>query len=164
MRYMLITSAAAFVLLLIPTAACLWRMKRKRAEFTNIAEGTHDGNITKKTDAAIATRYLLVEIGSDADHVSVCNAIADKPLGVCTDEAGAAEELVNVALLGCSKRTLLCVSGAAIAQGAYLATTAAGKAQTAVSTQFIFGRALQAAAGADEVIEFDPLPTAVAIP
>ena len=62
-----------------------------RVEFCN-AEfniGVHEGAITKKVDAAIATRHLLAKFGSDADHVNKCGA-SDIPLGPMNDEAEAA--------------------------------------------------------------------------
>lgn len=143
----------------------LRRHQGRRVEFCNIAEGRNEsGDKTYLADAVIATRYLLVKIGSDASHIAVCSAITDKPLGPCTDEPSAAEEACNVALLGAKRGTLLGVSGAAIAAGAYVATTAAGKLQTAVSTQYIVGRALNASGGADELIEYVPMPATVALP
>src|ERR1043165_577994 len=77
----------------------------KTVRLSNIAEGTHDGNITKAVDAAITERFLLAKVGSASDRVAVAGA-ADTPIGVITDEAAAAAELVNVALLGSSPGTL----------------------------------------------------------
>lgn len=155
----ILNSPLAVVLLLTLLAlACVWLVSRKRApHFANIAEGTHKGNITKLADGAIATRFLLVEIGSDANHVAVCNGTTDKPLGVCTDEAAAAEDPVNVALLGSAGSTLKMVAAGNITAGDYVATTAAGKIQTAVSTQYVVGRALEAATADGQVIEVDPI-------
>ena len=66
------------------------RLERRGATNTvrlaNIAEGTHDGNITKAVDAIITERFLLAKGGSAADRVAVCGA-ADTPIGVITDEA-----------------------------------------------------------------------------
>src|ERR1043165_2609897 len=56
----------------------------KTVRLANIAEGTHDGNITKAVDAAITERFLLAKIGSAADRVAVAGA-ADIPIGVITD-------------------------------------------------------------------------------
>lgn len=129
----------------------------------NIAEGTHCGNVTKLTDAAIATRFLCVKIGSDADHIAVCSAVTDVPIGICTDEADAAEEPVNVALFGSAENTRKVVAGAAINAGALVATMASGKVQTAVATQYPIGRAITAAAADGDVIEIDPILPTVAL-
>src|SRR5688572_8369107 len=124
----------------------------------NIAEGTHDGNITKAADAAITERFLLAKIGSASDRVAVCGA-ADIPIGVITDEAAAAGEHVNVALLGSSRGTVRMVASAAIAQGALLEPAASGRVQTlagGAGTHHVVGRALDAATAAGDVIEVDP--------
>lgn len=157
---LLILSALALV------AACAWHWTRsaRHVEFCNVSTGRReDGQITKLSDAAIATRYLLVKIGSDINHIAVCSAITDKPLGPCTDEPSAAEENINVALIGAVKGTLLGVSAAAITAGAYVATSTTGKLQTAVSTQFVVGRALNAASGADELVEYVPVLGTIAL-
>src|SRR5688572_227726 len=83
----------------------------------NIAEGTHEGGITKFADAAITERWLLGKVGSASDRVAVCGA-SDTPIGVITDEATAAGDGVSVSLLGSSRGTVRMVASAAIAQGA----------------------------------------------
>jgi len=131
-----------------------------RLAFANIAEGTHAGNITKKTDGAITTRYLLAKRGSDDDHITPCTAATDIPLGVITDEAAAAEEPVNMALLGSRGETLRITLGGTVAQGDFLTTDSTGKAQklpATTGTYYIIGRALAAGVSGD-VIEFDPIP------
>lgn len=142
-----------------------WRMARgaDRPDGTvflaNIAEGTHEGGITKAADAAITERFLLGKIGSAADRVAVCGA-ADTPIGVITDEAAAAGELVNVALLGSSRSTVKMVASAAIAQGALLEPAASGRVQTlgaGAGTHHVVGRALDAAGAAGDAIEVDPV-------
>lgn len=155
--------AAPFVAAMLPLQGLTQRVfGPSRLVACNIAEGTHAGNITRLTDAAIATRFLLVKKGTDTNHIAVCSAITDRPIGVCTDEAAAAEENVNVALLGSSKTTLKMVAGAAITSGARVATMASGKVQTAVTTQYPIGVALTDAAADGDIIEVDPInPTAV---
>jgi len=137
----------------------MWRgFSPRRTEFANIAEGTRpSGNKTYLADAAIATRYLCVKLGSDLNHIAVCSAITDNPIGLNADEPAAAEDECNVQLFGASAGTLRVVSGAAVTVGQYVATMANGKVQPAVATQFAIGRALNAAAGADEIIEIDPI-------
>ena len=124
----------------------------------NIAEGTHEGGITKFTDAAITERHLLGKIGSAADRIAVCGA-ADIPVGVITDEASAAAEAVSVSLLGSARGTVRMVASAAIAQGALLEPAASGRVQTlgaGAGTHHVVGRALDAAGVAGDVIEVDP--------
>jgi hypothetical protein len=132
----------------------------------NIAEGTHHGSITKKTDAAIATRYLLGKFGTDVDHVAVCGA-SDMPLGIISDEASAAEELVAVQFLSATDKTRKCVASEAIAITDELYTAANGKVQNlpaGAGTYYKVGRPLQAAAADGDVIEFESCyPTAVVV-
>lgn len=127
----------------------------------NIAEGTHgNGVITRKTDAAITTRYLIGKIGSDAAHVAVAGA-ADVPLGIIEDEASAAEELVPVKLFGSGQGTSLVVASAAIAAGDFVVAAASGKVRTlpgTTGTYYILGRALHAAAADGDLLEIDPTP------
>lgn len=125
----------------------------------NIAEGVHgDGQITKLADAAFTARYLLAKIGSDIGHVALAGT-ADVPLGVITDEAAAAEDLVNVSLLGASLGTQRMVASAAITAGDLVVSAASGKIRTlpvATGTYHIIGRALNAAAADGDVVEIAP--------
>jgi len=126
--------------------------------FSNVAEGTHEGSLSKKADAVISTRFLMVKIGSDADHIAVCGA-GDRPLGVATDEAEAIEDSVNVNLLGPSANTQKAVASEAIAVGESVFTAALGKVQNepaSAGTYFLVGRALTAAGADGEVIEIEP--------
>ena len=134
------------------------RTNSDTVRLANIAEGTHDGNLTKVADAAITERFLLGKIGSASDRVAVAGA-ADTPIGVITDEAAALGDLVNVALLGARTSTLRMVASAAIAQGALVEPAASGRVQTlgaGVGTHHVVGRALDAASNAGDVIEVDP--------
>ncbi len=139
-----------------------WIASRPRghllASLANVAEGFYPGRKTYKTDAAVGTRYLLGKIGSDLSHVAVCGA-ADKPLGIISDEAAAAEDLVNVDLLGTTTETKIGVASEAIAVGADVYTAADGKVQdepAAAGTYWRIGKALSAAGADDDQIEFDP--------
>lgn len=138
-----------------------WLAERKhprRVRLANIAEGTHDGNITKASDAVITERYLLAKIGSASDRINVC-AAADTPVGVITDEAAAIGDLVNVSLLGSSRTTVRMVASAAVAQGSLLEPAASGRIATLGSgagTHHVVGRALDTAIAAGDVIEVDP--------
>ncbi len=129
----------------------------RRARLANIAEGTHDGNITKFAEAAITERYLIGKVGGAVDRVAVAGA-GDAPLGVITDEAGAMGDPVNVALLGSSRGTLRMVASAAIAQGSLVEPTTGGRIQTlagSAGAHHIVGRALDPALGAGDAIEVD---------
>lgn len=123
----------------------------------NIAEGVHgDGCITKLTDAALATRNVLVKIGSDISHVAVTTAATEIPLGVVNDEASAAEENVNVQLLGQKQGTVLMVASAAITAGDLVVAAANGKIATlsgSAGTYYIVGRALNAATTDGDLVE-----------
>ncbi len=132
--------------------------RAKPVRLANIAEGTHDGNITKASDVVITERFLLGKIGSAPDRVNICG-VADTPIGTITDEAAAIGDIVNVALLGSAPRTMRMVASAAIVQGALLEPAANGRVQTStlsVGTHQVVGRALDTAAAAGEVIEVDP--------
>lgn len=137
-----------------------WRQSRRSSRtvfLANIAEGTHESGLTKAVDAAITERFLLGKIGSASDRVAVCGA-ADTPIGVITDEAAVAGDLVNVALLGSNRGTVRMVASAAIAQGALLEPASNGRVQTlgaGAGTHHVVGRALDAAAAAGDVIEVD---------
>lgn len=125
----------------------------------NIGEGVHNGGrITRKADAALTTRYLLVKSGSDANHTAVCGT-GDIPLGVCEDEPTAAEETAVIQLFGSADKTLLVVASAAIAVDAFVVSAASGKVRTlpaTTGTYYVIGRALQAAAADGDQIEIDP--------
>jgi hypothetical protein len=88
------------------------------------------------------------------------------PIGICTDEASAAELPVNVSLFG-QTGTLKCLLGGTVAAGDELAATTGGaviKLPTATGTYYPFGRALQAGVSGD-IIEFAsyvPIARAVA--
>lgn len=147
------------VSLLALLATCVWLAKRNSLTFlANVAEGTHENALTRLADAALGTRFLLVKIGSDANHVAVCG-VDDIPLGIATDEPAAAEDPVNVELLGVGERTLLGVASAAIAAGDLVVAAASGKLRTlpvAAGTYYIMGRALGAAGADGDTIEFVP--------
>lgn len=134
------------------------RFGKAPAIAANVSQGIHAGHVTYLADGAIAAKHLFVEVGSDASHVAVCNAATDIPLGVVTDEAPAAEDPVNVALLGSASTTLRAKAGANISAGAFLTTADDGEAvalPTAAGTYYIVGRAITAAS-AGELVEFDP--------
>jgi hypothetical protein len=124
-----------------------------------LTDGIHaTGKITLRADAALATRYLIVKRGSDADHVAVCG-VADKPLGVCLDEPSAAEEPATIGLLGGLHGTILGVASEAIAADADVFTAANGKLQdepAVAGTYYLIGKSVTAATGDGDVFEMIP--------
>jgi hypothetical protein len=129
--------------------------RRTHYEFANIAEGTYPtGSMTRLTDAAITRRHLVVAIGTDINHVALAGTTS-VALGVVDDEAEAAEDPVNVQLLGNKPGTILMVASAAITAGAQVVTAADGKIRTlpgTTGTYHIIGRALEAAGADNDVI------------
>ena len=134
-----------------------WSARRGRGGViaSNIAEGTHERAVWRKTDAAVASRNLLGKVGTDATHVALCGA-SEIPLGPITDEAAAAEELVNVELLGVTGRTLLLVASEAITAGEHVYTAASGKVQdlpAGAGTYYEVGLALTPSTNDGDLIE-----------
>lgn len=124
----------------------------------NIGEGTHEGSITRKADAALA-KHLLVKAGTDANHVAVCGA-GDVPYGPVDDEADAAEDIINVLLLGSAKQTVKCVAVEGITAGELVFTAAGGKVQdepAGAGTYYQVGVALTTVTTDGDIIEVDPV-------
>lgn len=121
--------------------------------------GTTENARRYKATAAVAARYLLGKIGADEDHVAVMAATSDQPIGVMTDEAAAAEDPIDVELLGVSNRTLLMVASEAIDENEPVYGTAAGKVSdkpTAAGTYWKVGTAATPAEADDDPIEVIP--------
>jgi len=137
--------------------------RKKYIHAANVGEGCHNkGKLTKKADAAIATKYLLVKVGTDADHVAACGA-TDRPLGVCYDEADAAEDYVAVFTFGAAGETLLMIANGAVTMGDLLYTAASGKVSSyAAAGSFCVGRALTTATADGDQVEVDPRGPALA--
>jgi hypothetical protein len=129
--------------------------------------GTHaDGKITRKCDAALADG-VVVKKGTDDEHVAVATAATDNPLGLATSATDAAEDSVGVELFS-SPGTKKGVALAAIAVGARVCAATAGKVQTLPTTvdgtYYVIGRAITAAADADDEIEYEghvPYPVVI---
>lgn len=111
--------------------------------------------------AAGAIRYQVVKIaaGDTADIQTASNAAS---LGVLQESVDAAKiatgkVIASVRLQGISK----CIAGAAIAQGAEVMATAAGKVITAATTgNKVFGRALNAADADGDWVDVEIIPAA----
>jgi hypothetical protein len=156
--------AVLAIALLAAAFACVRIWERSHTQSAvNIGEGTHKESVTKLASAAITTRYLILKQGADANHVAVCTGTTDVPIGVATDEPAAAEDPVDVALLGARCQTLrVRVGTVAIAAGALVATDANACAQTAVATQYPIGRAITAGV-AGGIVEVDPVVPTLAL-
>lgn len=117
-----------------------------------------DGILSKKADAALTVKHYLVKTGSDADHIAVIAAASDEPLGVCIDEATAAEDAVSVKLLGACKGTVLMVANETITAGVDVYSGTDGRVQdlpASVGTYWKVGRSVTAST-ADLEIEVEP--------
>lgn len=92
-----------------------------------------------------AKQYFFVAVAADGQVDPAGNgANAD---GVLQNDPDAAGKMADVAIAGISK----VVAGAAITRGDKVASDAAGKAKTAVSTNRVLGLALAAAAADGDV-------------
>ena len=132
--------------------------KWHRPIFSNVAEGTHAGQVTRTLEVAASLRYLLGKPGTASSQVDLCGP-SDLPLGVITDE-GAIGDLVNVALPGSSSSTVHMVASEAVSIGDSLYTAASGKVQnqpSSAGTVYQVGTALTSAGGDGEIIEVDPV-------
>ena len=102
-------------------------------------------------------RYALVIQGADDTHIRISSGATDKVIGICTDMPDAVEDPLNVNLFGATVGTQLCIVTGTVTVGDLLQSNGDGTAKTAVSTGYAFGKALQAAAGTGDLIEFQPL-------
>lgn len=119
--------------------------------------GTHANGVVDLTlEVSLTTRYLLVQKGTAADGIIV-NIANTRPWGVCLDEGVYDANKVTkraVALLGSAPGTLKVRASKAIAVGAKVYTTAAGKVtDTNTAGSFMCGRAVTAAAADGDLIE-----------
>lgn len=145
--------------LVIPFRHWIGIRPRPHVEFANIGEGIRPtGMRTYKADAGITgqLRFLLVKQGSDADHVTLNSAAADKILGVAYDEPAAVDDELTVALLGAQPSTVKMVCGGAVTIGDILSCDGAGKVVTGVATRYAVGMALMGGV-LNDVIEVDPI-------
>lgn len=103
--------------------------------------------LTRRADAALTSRYLLVKSGSDALHSAVCGA-ADYPIGSTSDTPGAAEDIINVNPLSNSEYTRQLRAATALAAGVDVYTAANGFVQGlpgTAGTVYKVGRTVAAA-------------------
>ena len=86
--------------------------------------GTHKQANSKMADATWANRHSLVQIGSDANHVNLCNQ-ATEPYGFTQDAPAAAGDIIQVEFLSSRVGTILLLFTGAGAQmqGVYTSST-----------------------------------------
>lgn len=107
--------AAILAAIFIPLGKMAFSSKtRRRVRYNAIGDGSRQV-LSLRADAVMATRNLLVKVGSDASHAAVISAAANEPLGLCTDEAAAAEDPIAVAMLGVADKTVPMVAQGTIA-------------------------------------------------
>ena len=98
-----------------------------------------------------AKQYYLVEL-SAADTVAVCNAAADRVIGVLMNKPAAAGQAADVRVLGIAP-VVSDGSGTAIAAGDYVGANSAGKAvKKATADYSVCGIALAASSADGTVI------------
>jgi hypothetical protein len=141
-------------LTLAPFAACMRAFTPAGVDANNVA-GSRDGNLSRIAEAAVASPHLLVTPGTNpATQVIICTATTE-PLGAAYDKAEITARVAVERLTGPS--TLLMVGSKAIAAGARVFTTAAGKVtDTAVNNSWLVGKALSACAADGDDFEVDP--------
>ncbi len=157
----MIRALTSWVLFVAASVAWAWQrfIARENVELLANAQvnvtGTHDGAKTVKLDGTVTVRHLLYKLGTDDNHVAVCAATADAPLGTIADE-GVAEDEVALLILG-KGPTKRFVASEAIAVGDALFTTTTGKVQNfpgaGAATYWQVGIALTAAAADGDVVE-----------
>lgn len=104
---------------------------------------------TAETDLV---RYRFVKLGTIANSVTAGTAITDESFGVVEEDVTVAEaDAASVWLLN-EGGIVPVEAAAAISLGDAIGPSTNGRAQTAVSTQFPRGIALQAASGAGHII------------
>jgi hypothetical protein len=127
-------------------------MKKKEVIFSNIAEGTHQGNITYIAGEVIDAPNRLVALADGKITVADGGVL---PIGSVTDEAEDAGDFVNVHLLG-GNGTVIFVASSAIEQGSLLYGVNGGKVSSSPTGSgdfFCVGIALNAALADGDLVE-----------
>jgi hypothetical protein len=121
---------------------------------------------TALADEAIG-RYAVLKIGTDENHVGLCDA-ADIPLGFTTESsAAAAEDRVAFDLFGLGENHAEATASGAIAAGDMLVPADNGKLKklpVVGGTYYICGRARTAAADAAKVVFVPCFPIQRVVP
>lgn len=122
-----------------------------------MTQAVRDFERTFEAENDLSTKqYTIVELGAADNQVDTCDAQGEKSVGVLQNDPGAGEAAL-VRFLGTTKVK----AGAAITKGAFITTGAAGKAEAALTGDYIIGRALEAAAADGDIIEMQLMITGV---
>lgn len=89
----------------------------------------HADSDSRLADAAFASRHLLVQAGTDKDHVNVCQP-GNCPVGVTDDMPILAGDIINVHFLAASKGTKRLIATAALTNETEVFTAANGQVQS----------------------------------
>jgi hypothetical protein len=111
---------------------------------------THVLELSYQASAAL-TKMRFVKLSANQTVAPVA-AITDKALGVIDTDVSAAEFPLGKSVAVACEGVAWVEAAAAITADAFVAPSANGRAQTAVTTQFVAGRALKAAAAAGDLI------------
>lgn len=135
-------------------APILSRLAPAGVDANNVA-GNRRGPLSRVAEAAVGTPHLMLTRGTNlAKQVILCTATTE-PIGLAYDKAELGA-YVGVERLT-DGETKLGIASKAIAAGARVFTTAAGKlTDTAVNNSWLVGTALTAAAADGDEFEFDP--------
>ena len=125
--------------------------------FCNIAEGEHEGTVTRTAEVAFSTRYLLGKKGTADIDVDICG-VADEPFCVVTDEPAIGDD-TGCRLLNSAGQTSRMVASEAMTVGDKVYTAASGKTQdepVAAGTYYRVGVVVGSPAAADgDVMEVE---------
>lgn len=110
-------------------------------------------DITLEAAADLSAKQFHFVKVSAANKVDVCTAITDAPIGVLQNKPTSGQA-ANIRVLGISKLS----ANAAISAGAILGSSTDSQAQTAVATNVVCARALEAAGAANVIISALVLP------
>lgn len=132
---------------------------KKTHTFANCASGVHaSGNITCIATEPLSPRYLFGKLGEKAGTIAKASS-ADTAIGVITDEAKAATDMVNVQIMGSQCGTMQVLAGCAIKLGEYITCDESGCARPLTGlksgTYKVYGIALRPAIQG-QTVEFTP--------
>lgn len=122
---------------------------------STIQEGEY--RTVKAGEDLTAGQYLFVTLESDGE-IDLADAITDQHYGVLQNSPNTGQE-ARVKIYGRTK----VVAAEALAIGNFVAPATTGKAQVAVSTQFVSGIVVKAAGAADDVAEIELMRSSLAV-
>ena len=150
--------AILITLLLAPFVGIAQALAPKGRDALNV-QGTHDGGVTRTAEGALGAYLLLANGTAPGVQVKLCTA-ALRPLGTAYDDTADAAPVSVLLLTTCGTQRV--VASKAIAAGARVYATAAGKVTDAVvAGAYLVGETLTAAAGDGSELEIMPLSPVV---